>query len=113
MNIQIMGTLKCRETQKAQRYFKERRIQTHFRDLLEKGLSEGELDNILRKYSEEDLLDKESKQFAKRHMDHMVFNIREELLSDPLLIKTPVVRNGKETTIGFQPDIWKLWIAQA
>ena len=25
------------------------------------------------------------------------------------VIKTPVVRNGRQSTIGYQPDIWKTW----
>jgi hypothetical protein len=38
MNIQIIGTKKCNETRKAERFFKERRISFHFRDLSEKGI---------------------------------------------------------------------------
>ena len=110
MNIQIIGTNKCNETRKAQRFFSDRKIQFHFRDLLEKGLAEGELNNILQKCSEEELLDREGKQFAKRQMQHMIFNIKEELLSDPLLLRTPIIRNGKEVTIGYQPDVWKVWL---
>ena len=48
MNIQIMGTKKCRDTQKAERYFRERNIQYQFRDLTIKGVSKGELENIKR-----------------------------------------------------------------
>jgi len=39
----------------------------------------------------------------------MVFNLEEELLEDPLLLKTPIVRNGKDATIGYEPDVWKGW----
>ena len=66
MAIQIIGTKKCKETQKAERYFKERRIPFHFRDLTEKGLAKGELDNITRVIALEDLMDKESKRFKGR-----------------------------------------------
>lgn len=109
MNIQIIGTKKCKETQKAERYFKERRIQFHFRDLNEKGLTKGELENILRFVSLEDLIDRESKRFKDRGMQYMVFDIEEELLSDPLLLKTPIVRNGSLVTVGYKPEIWKKW----
>lgn len=104
-----MGTKKCRDTQKAERYFKERNIQYQFRDLTIKGVSKGELENIKRVYDIEDLIDKEGKQFNKRNLAYMVFDIEEELLEDPLLFKTPIVRNGKQATIGFEPDIWKNW----
>ena len=109
MNIQIFGTKKSNDTKKAQRFFKERNIKFHFRDLAEKGLSPGELNNIARVIDIEELIDTESKQYQKRGMQFMVFDTGEELLEDPLLLKTPIVRNGKEATIGYQPDIWKTW----
>ena len=109
MNIQIFGTKKCNETRKAERYFKERRILYHFRDLNEKGISKGELENIRRVFDLEDLFDKEGKEYKKRNLQYMTFNIEEELLNDALLFRTPIVRNGKEVTIGYQPEIWKNW----
>jgi arsenate reductase (glutaredoxin) len=112
MNIQIIGTKKCRDTQKAERFFKERKIPYHFRDLNEKGLAKGELDNIVMVIPLEELIDKNGQQFKKRNMHYMLFNLEEELLNDPLLLKTPVVRNGKLVTIGYQPEVWKSWINQ-
>ena len=109
MHIQIIGTKKCKETQKAERYFKERRIPFHFRDLTEKGLTKGELENIKHVIPLEDLIDRESKRFKDQGMEFMVFDIEEELLLDPLLLKTPVVRNEKLITVGSQPDVWKKW----
>ena len=110
MNIQIIGTKKCKETQKAERYFKERRIPFHFRDLTEKGLAKGELENISRVIPLDDLIDRKSKRFKDRGMQFMVFDIEEELLADPLLLKTPIVRNERSVTIGYQPGVWKAWI---
>lgn len=110
MNIQIIGTKSCNDTRKAERYFKERRIQFHFKDLAEKGIAKGELDNITRKIPLEDLIDREGKHFKKRNLQYMVFDIEEELLRDSLLLKTPIVRNGSEVTIGYQPEIWKKWM---
>ncbi len=109
MNIQIFGTKSCSETRKAERYFKERGIPFHFRDLNEKGISKGELENIMRKYQPEDLIDREGKQFKKRNLQYMVFDIETELLNDPLLFKTPIVRNGMEATVGYRPEVWKTW----
>ena len=110
MNLQIIGTKKCKETLKTERYFKERRIPFHFRDLTEKGLAKGELDNISRVISFDDLIDRESKRFKDRGMQFMVFDIEEELLTDPLLLKTPIVRNEKLVAIGYKPDVWQDWI---
>ena len=33
----------------------------------------------------------------------------EKVLENPQVIKTPVVRNGKQSTLGYKPDIWKGW----
>ena len=107
MNIQILGTKKCRETQKAERFFKERRIPYHFRDLSEKGISKGELENIKQAIPVEELINKEGKQFKKRGFKYMVYDIETELLEDSLLLKTPVVRNGRLASVGYQPEIWK------
>ncbi|MGD8305741.1 MAG: ArsC family transcriptional regulator [Ignavibacteria bacterium] len=113
MNIQIFGTKKCKDTQKAERFFKERRITYHFRNLSEKGVSKGELDNIKRSIPIDGLLNKEGKQFKKRNMEYMVFDPEEELLNDALLFKTPIVRNSKIATLGYQSDIWKKWIDES
>ena len=110
MNIQIFGTKKCSDTRKAERFFKERNIQFHFRDLNEKGVSKGELENITKVIPFEQLIDKNGKQFQKRKLGFMVYNIEKELLNDPLLFKTPIVRDGKLATVGYQPEIWKEWI---
>lgn len=110
MNIQIFGTKKCNDTKKTERFFKERDIPIHFRDLSEKGISPGELDNILCVVKIDDLIDLNSKQYIKRGLQYMIFNTKEELLADPLLFKTPIVRNGKMVTVGYQPEIWKGWI---
>lgn len=112
MNIQIFGTKKCKDTQKAERFFKERRIPYHFRNLSEKGISKGELENIKRSVSIDDLFDREGKHYRKRNLEHMVFDPEEELLNDALLFRTPIVRNGQIATIGNQPDIWKKWIEE-
>jgi arsenate reductase len=33
----------------------------------------------------------------------------EKVLENPQVIKTPVVRNGKQSILGYQPDVWKGW----
>ncbi|MCW8803598.1 MAG: ArsC family transcriptional regulator [Ignavibacteriaceae bacterium] len=112
MNIQIIGTKKCKETQKAERFFKERKISYHFRDLIEKGISKGELENIRQAVPIEELMDEEGKQFQKRGFEFMVYDIETELLEDSLLLKTPIVRNGRLATVGYQPEIWREWVSE-
>lgn len=111
MNIQIFGTRKCFDTKKAERYFKERRIKYQFIDLKEKGLSKGELRSVKASVGLSELINNKSKEYAKSNLQHIRdINIKEELLlKNPKLYKTPIVRNGKQATVGYKPDIWKEW----
>jgi arsenate reductase len=109
MNIQIFGTLKCQDTKKAQRYFRERRIAFQFIDVTQKGLSKGELNSIKAAVGLENIIDREGKAFARKNLKYLVHDIEEELLKDPLLLRTPIVRNGRDATAGYQPDVWKIW----
>ncbi|WP_319477648.1 glutaredoxin [Marispirochaeta aestuarii] len=112
MTIQIFGTKKCKDTQKAVRFFKERGITPHQVDLREKGISPGELSNIARAVGRDNLVDPESRAYKDKGMAYMEFDPEEEVLENPLLLKTPVVRNGKDATIGLALETWQVWIEQ-
>ena len=103
MNIQIFGTKKCNDTKKAERFFKERRIKFQFIDLKEKALSKGELQSVKKALSLESLINKNSKDYKKLNLDKIRgAETREEiLLKNPSLYVTPIVRNGKEATVGY------------
>jgi len=113
MTVQIFGTRKSNETKKAIRFFSERRIEYHFRDLSEKGLSRGELENICAALDPQDIVDTQSAYYRKRNMAYMDFDVLEEVLEDPLLLKMPIVRCGRLSTAGYSPDEWKRWISSA
>ena len=110
MNIQIIGTKKSNNTKKAIRFFKERNIKFHFMDLNERKISEGELSNIMARISMDDLLDTESQTYKKRGFAYMEYDPVEEILEDNGLMRTPVVRNGKEVTVGNAMEVWKQWL---
>lgn len=112
MNIQIFGKSKCFDTKKAERYFKERRIKFQSIDLKRYGMSPKEFDSVLRAVGGIDnLIDWDSKSEAvtlMRYMDDR--RAREDkVFDDPMLMKTPVVRNGKQATVGYCPEIWASW----
>ncbi len=113
MQVQIFGTKKCKDTAKAERFFKERKIQIHLVDLTQKAMSKGELNNVRRFVQLEDLIDKEGKQYKKRNLEFMTYDLETELLEDPLLLKTPIVRYNGKATCGNEPDTWKKWIEEA
>ncbi len=109
MNIQIFGTLKSQDTRKAQRYFKERRIPFHFVDITQKGLSKGELNSIKASIGIENLIDRQSKAYVQKNLAYLTHDVEEEILKGAALLRIPVVRNGREATLGYQPDVWKTW----
>lgn len=110
MNIQIIGTKKDFDTQKALRFFKERGMKPQFRDLKEKALSPGELRNITKSVPAEELVDPESKEYKKRGYAYMTFDPVEEILERPLLMKMPVVRSGGKAAVGYAPETWEGWL---
>jgi arsenate reductase (glutaredoxin) len=107
MNIQIIGTKKCRNTKKAQMFFKERGVPFHLVDLNERELSPGELDKIIQKAGAGNIIDRDSKIYKDKGYAYRDYDPREEVLENNLLILTPVVRMDKEVTLGYVPDEWK------
>ena len=112
MNIQIFGTKKCNDTKKAQRYYKERGIKFQFIDMSEKEISKGEFRSVcqavggINNMINEDCKNKDALALVK----HIADDEREEkLLANQQVIKTPIVRNGKQATVGYAPDVWKNW----
>jgi Spx/MgsR family transcriptional regulator len=111
MNIQIFGIKKCFETKKAERYFKERNIRYQFVDLAMKGLSKGELQSVKAAVGLNDLINNKSGDYKRLNMDRIITaSVREELLlNNPSLYKTPIVRNGRQATVGYEPEVWEAW----
>lgn len=112
MNIQIFGKSKCFDTKKAERWFKERRIRFQSVDLMRFGLSGKEFDSVLRAVGGIDqLIDWDSKSdqvTLLRYMDDERAK-EDKVFDDPSLMKTPIVRNGKQATVGFCPEVWAGW----
>lgn len=112
MNIQIFGTKKCNDTKKAERYFKERGIKYQFVDMKEKGMSKGEFTSVAEKNGGVDnMLNPDAKD---KDALALIKNIADEdklttILENQQVIKTPIVRNGKQSTLGYQPEVWKAW----
>ena len=112
MNIQIFGKSKCFDTKKAERYFKERRIKCQSIDLIRFGMSGKEFDSVLRAVGGIDqLIDWNGKSQEITNMKYMddVRAKEDKVFDDPALMKTPIVRNGKQATVGYCPEIWETW----
>ncbi|CDD41108.1 ArsC family transcriptional regulator [Enorma massiliensis] len=112
MNIQIFGTKKSFDTKKAQRYFKERRIKFQFIDLREKEMSKGELQSVMRAVGGLDaLIDPKAKdQDTVALITYLAESQKfDKLLENQQILREPIVRNGKQATVGYEPDTWKTW----
>ncbi|MDD7387765.1 MAG: ArsC family transcriptional regulator [Candidatus Faecousia sp.] len=112
MNIQIFGKSKCFDTKKAERWFKERRIPFQSIDLIRFGMSGREFDSVLRAVGGIDhLIDWNGKSQEITNMKYMDDPRAKEdrVFDDPSLMKTPIVRNGKQATVGYCPEIWAEW----
>lgn len=112
MNIQIFGKSKCFDSKKAERYFKERRIKYQYIDLTRNGLSPKELDAVLRAVGGVDnLIDWDCKDERITLMRYMEDKTAKEnkIFDEPKLMKSPIVRNGKQATVGYCPEIWANW----
>jgi arsenate reductase-like glutaredoxin family protein len=112
MNIQIFGTKKSADTRKAERFFKERGIKFHFVDMKEKGLSKGEFNSVMQAVGGLDaMIDPDCKD---KDLLALVTSISadqrvEKVLENQSVLRQPIVRNGKQATVGYQPDVWKNW----
>ena len=113
MNIQVFGFKDCQGTRKAHRFFAERRIPVHFVDLDERPAAKGELRRFAERFGPAALIDKESaryKALGLRVAGDSPQRLLDRALTDPRLLKTPLVRNGGKVTVGHAPDDWQAWV---
>ena len=78
-------------------------------DLKKYGMSMGELTSVKQAVGLENLVD-------PGHPDAVLWSYLasdqaklEKLYEEPALLRTPIVRNGKQATVGYQPEVWKDW----
>lgn len=113
LNIQIFGTRKCRATRAALRFFAERRLKVHFSDLAVRPASRGELTRFAQRFGLAALIDRDSKRFAELGLSGGSYSDArwlERLEAEPMLLRTPLVRNGNQLTVGEADDTWKRWV---
>ena len=112
MNIQIFGTKKSSDTRKAERFFKERGIKFQFVDLKEKAMSKGEFQSVLQAVGGLDaMIDQNCKDKDLLALIKYIAaeDKAQKVLENQSVLKLPVVRNGKDATVGYQPEVWKTW----
>ncbi|WP_434045072.1 MULTISPECIES: arsenate reductase family protein [Sorangium] len=109
--IQIFGTARCKATRAAQRFFADRGIKVQFVEVREKGLSKGELASVARAVGGvRALYDAEGARVKERGLQHLGpsdARIAELLAEDPLLLRTPIVRDGQRACVGAAEATWR------
>jgi arsenate reductase len=116
MRAQIFGFTDCQETRKAQRFFKERGVSVHFVDMKERPAARGELRRFAEKFGAAALIDRESPRFEAlglRVAGDSPERLLERALTEPRLLRTPLVRCGPRVAIGHAPGDWQAWVDAA
>lgn len=115
MEVQIFGVRKSADTRKALRFFSERRVKTHFVDLMERPASLGELRRFAQKFGVTALVDRDSKRFDELGLRYAQLSDDrwlEKLSEEPLLLRLPLVRSANQLVIGADESTWKSWMAK-
>lgn len=115
MNIQIFGKAKCFGSKSAERFFKERKIKYQYIDIFEKGMSKREIESVVAKVKDVNLLiDEKSPLYIQLNLDKIkgVDIIIQILSENPKVLRTPIVRDceSKNATVGDKVAEWKTWI---
>ena len=111
MGLQIYAG-KGFDTQKAERFFKERRVGYQRVDVLRFGIGKRELESVAAAVGVEVLCDRESKAFRESVIAYTQSRemILSGLLEKPQLLRLPIVRCGRLATVGYCPEVWTQWI---
>jgi arsenate reductase-like glutaredoxin family protein len=113
MEVQIFGVRKSADTRKALRFFAERRVKTHFVDLIERPAAKGELRRFFQKFGIALLLDTKSSRFEELGLRHARMSDEswlDKLAAEPLLLRMPLVRSSNQLSIGADETTWKKWM---
>jgi len=113
LTIQVFGFSDCQATRKAQRFFAERRIPIHFVDLAERPAAKGELRRFAERFGPAALIDRQAARFKAlglRVAGDSPQRLLDRALTEPRLLRTPLVRNGGKVTVGLTPEDWQAWV---
>ena len=115
MNIQIFGTKKSSDARKAERWFKERRIKAQYIDLMDKGISRGELKSVAQTLGGLDALidpDARDRDALARVQYAAPAQKEDTLLEHPQVLRQPIVRNGRKAAAGYCPQVYETWMKE-
>lgn len=109
MEVLLLGHPKSAATRKAQRFFSERRIAYHDRDLRKRAASPNELRRWVDKLGVEAVVDPSSQPYVDQGLRHLSADVDDWLdrfCEEPLLMRLPLVRIGQLVSVGEDVDAW-------
>ena len=112
--VQVFGRRDSRETQRAQRFFKERRTPIAFVDLAVRPMATTELRRFADRLGAEALVDREGRRFRELGLAWLRLDDQDllrRLLDDQGLLRLPLVRRGDAFTVGVDEAGWKRLLA--
>ena len=85
----------------------------HFVDFKVKGPSKGELNRFAQKFGAEALIDRDSKRFKSLGLHTAYYGDErwlEVAIEEPMILRTPLVRNQNQLSVGLAETDWKDWV---
>jgi arsenate reductase-like glutaredoxin family protein len=116
VTVQVFGFNDCQDTRKALRFFSERRVDVHFVDLAQRPASKGELRRFAERHGAAAVIDRDGARFRALGLGtagDSPERLLARALTEPRLLRTPLVRHGGQVTIGPAPDVWQTWVTEA
>src|SRR6185369_13452087 len=111
--VQVFGRKDSRDTQKALRFFRERRVVVNFVDLGAKAIAPAELKRFSDKFGANELFDTDSRAYKEAGLGYLSMSADgafERLLREPRLIRLPLVRSGNRLSVGLAEAEWRDWL---
>lgn len=110
--IQIYYLKKNFDVQKAERWFRERKVKIQLVDLSRAKLGRRELENIRARVGLDALIDRESNAWKECPARYAAGEaaVLDALAADPRRLRLPIVREGRLATVGYQPEEWAAWL---
>jgi len=112
--IQIFGRKDSRESQRALRFFSDRRATVSFVDLARKAPAATELRRFAARGGAAALFDTESRTYREAGLGYLRMTddeALERLMRDARLLRLPLVGWGAHVTVGRDEATWKEWLA--
>ncbi|MEP7361021.1 MAG: ArsC/Spx/MgsR family protein [Chloroflexota bacterium] len=111
--IQVFGRRDSRDTQKALRFFHERRVRVNFVDLGAKAMAPAELKRFSDRFGATNLFDTTAPAYSDAGLSYLSMSAEgayEKLLRDQRLIRLPLVRAGNRLSAGPSEVEWRDWL---